>query len=54
MGELIAGIVAAILAVFRALFGTDRPQEETVEHPEPDIEVTDGKTDQERLGDLGL
>jgi hypothetical protein len=52
--EWIAAIVAAILAILKGLFGIDKPQKDTVEHAEPEIEIDDGKTDEERLRDLGL
>jgi len=40
--------------MLKMLFGTDKPQKVVVEHPKPEVEVTDGKTDADRLKDLGL
>lgn len=47
--------IAKIFSVImKLLFGTDKPQKTTVVKPKPEIEVDDGKTDEERLNDLGL
>lgn len=54
LAALVAALVAGTIAVLKGFWGTDKPQETTVEHPEPEIEVDDGKTDSERLKDLGL
>jgi hypothetical protein len=47
-------IIAALIALFKGVFGMDKPEDVTVEHPKPDIEVGDGKTDKERLKDLDI
>lgn len=54
IGPIVAAIVGALLLLVKGLWGTSKPQETTVDHTTPDIEVTDGKTDKERLEDLGL
>jgi hypothetical protein len=51
---LVVGLGTLALAIVKGLWGTDKPQEDTVEHAEQDIKLDDGKTDQERLDDLGL
>lgn len=48
------GLLTAILALLKGLFGMDKPEETKVEHPKPDMKVGDGKTDKDRLDDLGL
>jgi len=53
IGPLAAALAAVVLVILKGLWGTDKPQETTVEHAKPEIEVDDGKTDQERLDDLG-
>ena len=53
MGWLTA-ITNVVMAIFKAIFGTDKPVKKTVVHPKPDLEVDDGKTDEERLDDFGL
>ena len=51
----IGSVLGAILAVLKAVFGTDQPAKTTVARPEKDVEVSDdGKTDADRLRDLGL
>ncbi|MBN2714105.1 MAG: hypothetical protein JXR97_16925 [Planctomycetes bacterium] len=50
----VSAIVSILLAIFRGIFGTDKPLKTTVEHAEPDAEITDGKSDDDRLDDLGL
>lgn len=47
-------IVSALISILKGIFGMDKPQKTTVFHPEPQVEVTDGKSDAERLKDLGL
>lgn len=47
-------VISAIIAILKGIFGMDKPRKETLEHPLPDLEVTDGKTDKDRLKDLGL
>jgi hypothetical protein len=47
-------IVDVLIKILKGIFGTDKPRKETVERPEPEVEVTDGKTDKDRLRDLGL
>ena len=51
---LFMALVMGVVFVLKNLYGTDKPQQNTVEHPKPDVEVADGKSDQERLKDLGL
>lgn len=51
---VISVVVELALKILKALFGIDEPSKTTTEHPKPDIEITDGKTDEERLKDLGL
>ncbi len=53
MGWLTA-ITSVVMAIFKAIFGTDKPVKKTVVHPKPELETDDGKTDEERLKDLGL
>ena len=53
MGWLSA-IVKALLIIVKGIWGTDKPAETIVEHPEPEIENDDGKTNKKRLKDLGL
>lgn len=49
------GIVIDILIkILKGIFGLDKPQKTTVDHPEPEVKVGDGKTEGERLEDLGL
>ncbi len=55
------GILAALMPVFKVvlevflgIFGLDKPAETVVDHPAPQVETSDGKTDAERLNDLGL
>lgn len=51
---VITAILKLIVSVFKVIFGTSKPRETTVDHPDPQVEVTDGKTKEERLADLGL
>jgi len=53
MASIVQIIIAALLAVLKGIFGLDRPQETTVDHPEPDLEL-EGKDDADLLDDLGL
>lgn len=50
----IGAIVAAIVAIIKGIFGTDKPQKIVVVKPAPEVEITDGKTDKDRLSELGL
>jgi len=50
----ISTIVSVILTVIKSIFGMKKPQKNTVSRPEPEVEINDGKTDKERLKDLGL
>jgi hypothetical protein len=58
VGELVAAIIkgvgAVALAFIKGIFGTDKPRAQTVKRPDPEVEVSDGKTDKEKLRDLGL
>ena len=54
MSTLISAIGTLLLAIIKGIFGTDKPQKNTISRPEPEIEITDGKTDEERLKDFGL
>ena len=47
-------VFKAILFFVKSIFGTDKPQKNTVTHPKPEVEIDDGKTDKERMEDLGL
>lgn len=53
MASLVQIIVGALLSLMKGIFGIDRPQETTVDHPEPDIDI-EGKDDEDLLDDLGL
>ena len=50
----ISVIVKALLIFVKGIWGTDKPAETIVDHPEPETENDDGKTDKKRLEDLGL
>lgn len=50
----IAGVVQVLFSIIKSVFGTDKPAKTTVVHPDPEVEITDGKTDTDRLNDLGL
>lgn len=50
----IAVVVDVLIKIVKGIFGTDKPIKTTVVHSEAQVEVTDGKTDDERLKDLGL
>lgn len=54
IGALISALAVTAVTVLKALFGTNKPQQTMVEHAKPDVEVDDGKDDEERLKDLGL
>lgn len=54
MASLISAIGALLLVIIKGIFGTDKPQKNTLSRPEPEIKVTDGKTDEDRLEDFGL
>lgn len=54
MSTLISAIGTLLLAIIKGIFGTDKPQKNTILRPEPEIKITDGKTDEERLKDFGL
>jgi hypothetical protein len=47
-------IVKCLLEFFKSLFTADKPRTNTISHPDSEVEVTDGKMDDERLEDLGL
>jgi len=47
-----AALVELIVALIKGIFGTDTARKTTVVRPE--TEVSDGKTDKDRLDDLGL
>jgi hypothetical protein len=44
----------AAITLLKGIFGTDRPRRTTLERPQADVEVSDGKSDKDRLRDLGL
>ena len=50
----ITAVINIIVALVKGIWGTDKPTRTTVSHPSPEMEVSDGKTDQERLNDLDL
>lgn len=54
VATLVSALAAAVVVVLKGLFGTSKPQETTVTHPKPQVEVGDGKADSEKLKDLGL
>jgi len=54
MQGLVAVVIQALVAIMKGIFGTDKPLKTTVDHPKPDVEITDGKTDKDRLKDCGL
>ena len=50
-------ILSVILTVLKSLAGfftVKEPIKEVVTRPAPEIEIDDGKTDEERLDDFGL
>jgi hypothetical protein len=53
ISELVVGVAKAVLVVLRGFYGSDKPQDQVVEHPEADVEV-EGESDHEKLKDLGL
>lgn len=53
MGPVISAVITAIVALLKGVFGFDSPQETTIDHPEPDLEL-EGKDDEDLLDDLGL
>lgn len=50
---LIPPLLMAAVSVLKAIYGTDKVQETTIEHAKPHIALR-GKSDKERLADLGL
>jgi len=47
----IAGIITAIV---KSIFGTNKASKTTVETPKGEVEITDGKDEEERRDDLGI
>jgi len=47
-------IVDIFLRIVKSIFGTNSPMKNTVIHAEKEMEIDDGKTDEERIKDLGL
>lgn len=47
-------LISAVVAFLKGIFGTDKPMKTTVITPTPEVEVTDGKSPDERLKDFGL
>lgn len=47
-------VVDILIKILKGIFGLDTPQKTSVDHPKPEVEITDGKTDKERMDDLGL
>ena len=47
-------ILQGFMFLFKSIFGTKKPLKTTVEHPDKEVKIDDGKTDEERLEDLGL
>lgn len=54
IAPLIEGLMTGITFVLKTLFGTSQPQNTTVEHTKPEIPTDGGKTDKEKVDDLGL
>jgi len=50
----IPAVLFGVLKFLAGLFTTKEPVKEIIERPEPEIPTDDGKTDKERLSDLGL
>ena len=50
----IGAALLAALKFFAGLFTAKEPAKNPIERPEPEVKVDDGKTDKERLSDLGL
>ena len=50
----IGAVLLAVLKFFAGLFTVKEPTKDPIERPEPEVKVDDGKTDKERLDDLGL
>ena len=47
-------VLSALVAIGKAIFGTSTPRKTTVEHAKQEVPIDDGKTDSQRLDDLGL
>lgn len=54
IGTLFGWIGTFLVAVLKGLFGMDKPCKTTVSHPKPELEVDDGKSDAQRMDDLGM
>jgi len=49
-----AAIADFIGGLLKSIFGTDKPQKTTVVNPDPEAEISDGKTHKQKMEDLGL
>ena len=49
-----ASIIEGIARFLKTIFGTSTPSKTTVVEAAKDVEVSDGKTDEERLKELGI
>lgn len=55
IGEVVLAVFQGGWLIFKGIFSTDKPQEDRVIHAKRDLEVNnDGKTDKDRINDLGL
>ena len=50
----LANIISAIIAFIKGIWGLDKKQDVTVVEAPVDVEITDGKTHEERMSDCGL
>jgi len=50
----ITSIIRIIVAFIKEIWGTDKKQKVTVVEAPVDVEITDGKTHEERMSDCGL
>lgn len=47
-------LIELIIGLIKSIFGTNKPVKNTVEKPDKEINVDDGKTESQRLKELGL
>ena len=47
-------VTQILMKILKSIFGMSKPRKTTVTHPDSEINVDDGKTDEERLEDFGL
>lgn len=50
----IGAVVQVLIKIMRAIWGTSAPRQSMVTHAKQEVEINDGKTDEERMHDLGL